>query len=71
MKKYYKYIEIIKEFAQNQDMQIIFQTGKKNYAEILEKLKLIYPACGWHNRIYDMLDVAYLEILIVIYFGIP
>ncbi len=37
-------VEIIKEFAQNQDMQIIFQTGKKNYAEILEKLKLIYPA---------------------------
>ena len=37
-------IEILKEFAQDRDLQIIFQTGKKNYEEITEKLKLIYPA---------------------------
>jgi UDP-N-acetylglucosamine--N-acetylmuramyl-(pentapeptide) pyrophosphoryl-undecaprenol N-acetylglucosamine transferase len=37
-------VEIIKEFAQDRNMQVIFQTGKKNYDEILEKLKLVYPA---------------------------
>jgi len=37
-------VEVIKEFAQDRDLQIIFQTGKKNYEEIVEKLKLIYPA---------------------------
>ena len=37
-------VELLKEFAQDKDVQIIFQTGKKNYEEIIEKLKLIYPA---------------------------
>ena len=37
-------VEIIKEFIQQYNIQVIFQTGKKNYGEIIEKLKLIYPA---------------------------
>ena len=37
-------VEILKEFAQDKKMQIFFQTGKKNYDEVLEKLNLIYPA---------------------------
>ena len=37
-------VEVLKEFAQDKNMQIIFQTGKKNYEEIIEKLKLVYPA---------------------------
>jgi UDP-N-acetylglucosamine--N-acetylmuramyl-(pentapeptide) pyrophosphoryl-undecaprenol N-acetylglucosamine transferase len=37
-------VEIIKEFAQDRGIQVIFQTGKKNYEQILEKLKLVYPA---------------------------
>ena len=37
-------VEIIKEFVQDVGAQIIFQTGKKNYDEIVEQLKLIYPA---------------------------
>lgn len=37
-------VEILKEFAQDKKIQIIFQTGKKNYDEVLEKLNLIYPA---------------------------
>ena len=37
-------VELLKEFVQDKNLQIIFQTGKKNYDEILEKLKLIYPA---------------------------
>ena len=36
--------ELLKEFIQGNDLQIIFQTGKKNYNEIIEKLKLIFPA---------------------------
>ena len=37
-------VEILKEFVQEENIQIIFQTGKKNYEEIIEKLKLIYPS---------------------------
>lgn len=37
-------VEVIKEFAQDRNIQVIFQTGKKNYGDVLEKLKLIYPA---------------------------
>lgn len=36
-------VELLKEFAQDKGLQIIFQTGKKNYEEIIEKLKLVYP----------------------------
>ena len=44
-------VEIIKEFVQNNGMQIIFQTGKKNYDEIVEKLSLIYPAWEKDNNL--------------------
>lgn len=37
-------VEVLKEFVQDVGMQVIFQTGKKNYDEIVEKLKLVYPA---------------------------
>lgn len=37
-------VEILKEFIQDSGMQIIFQTGKKNYDKVVEKLNLIYPA---------------------------
>lgn len=37
-------VEVLKEFVQDEGLQVIFQTGKKNYNEIVEKLKLIYPA---------------------------
>ena len=36
--------EVLKEFVQEEGLQVIFQTGKKNYDEVVEKLKLIYPA---------------------------
>ncbi len=35
--------EIIKELIQDKGLQVIFQTGKKNYDSIIEKLKLVYP----------------------------
>ena len=41
-------VEVLKEFVQDAGMQVIFQTGKKNYDEIIEKLKLIYP--GWEQE---------------------
>lgn len=39
--------EVLKEFVQEEGLQVIFQTGKKNYDEVVEKLKLIYP--GWEQ----------------------
>lgn len=36
-------IELVKELSQDRDLQIIFQTGKKNYDEVIEKLKMYYP----------------------------
>ena len=37
-------VELLKEFSQELGIQVIFQTGKKNYDEIIEHLKQIYPA---------------------------
>ena len=37
-------VELIREFSQELGLQIIFQTGKKNYGEITEHLSQIYPA---------------------------
>lgn len=36
-------VEILKKLSQEYDLQIIFQTGKKNYAGTHSKLKEIYP----------------------------
>ena len=36
-------VDLLREFSQDRNIQIIFQTGKKNYNEIIEKLKLVYP----------------------------
>ncbi len=41
-------VELIKEFVQENNIQVIFQTGKRNYDEIIEKLKLFYP--NWENE---------------------
>ncbi len=37
-------IELIKELSQEKDLQIIFQTGKKNYEEVIAHLRQLYPA---------------------------
>jgi len=37
-------IELIKELSQEKDLQIIFQTGKKNYEEVIARLRQLYPA---------------------------
>lgn len=36
-------IELIKEFSQELNLQVIFQTGKKNYDDVVERLQKIYP----------------------------
>lgn len=36
-------IELIKEFSQELNLQVIFQTGKKNYDSVLERIQKIYP----------------------------
>ncbi|MCQ2739179.1 MAG: undecaprenyldiphospho-muramoylpentapeptide beta-N-acetylglucosaminyltransferase [bacterium] len=40
--------EIIKELVQDYNIQVIFQTGRKNYDEITEKLKYVFP--GWEHE---------------------
>src|SRR5574344_2259544 len=36
-------VEILKYFSKKYDLQIIFQTGKKKFAEVIERLKVVYP----------------------------
>ena len=36
-------VELLKEFSQELNLQVVFQTGKKNYNNIIEHLKQIYP----------------------------
>lgn len=36
-------LELIKEFSQELKLQIIFQTGKKNYDYVIENIQKIYP----------------------------
>ena len=37
-------IELIKELSQEMNLQVIFQTGKKNYADVTDRIQKIYPA---------------------------
>ena len=37
-------LELLKEFSQELNMQVIFQTGKKNYDMVIESVKQYYPA---------------------------
>ena len=37
-------IELIKELSQELKLQVIFQTGKKNYDDVVERIQKIYPA---------------------------
>ena len=36
-------VEILKKFSEGKDLQIIFQTGKKNFERVIEQLIKIYP----------------------------
>lgn len=36
-------VELLKEFSQELNLQVIFQTGRKNYDEVTEYLRQIYP----------------------------
>ena len=36
-------VEVLKTFSKDYDLQIIFQTGKRNYDRVLEQLIRIYP----------------------------
>ena len=36
-------VELLKEFSQELGLQVIFQTGKKNYEEVKERLSEFYP----------------------------
>lgn len=44
-------IELLKEFSQELNLQVIFQTGKKNYEDVLERLGQIYPTYEQNNNL--------------------
>lgn len=44
-------VELLKEFSQELNLQVIFQTGKKNYDEVTEHLRQIYPAFEQDNNL--------------------
>ena len=37
-------IELLKELSRELNLQVIFQTGKKNYEDVIERVQKIYPA---------------------------
>ena len=37
-------LELLKEFSQELNMQVIFQTGKKNYDMVIESIRQYFPA---------------------------
>ena len=37
-------IELIKELSQELNLQVIFQTGKKNFSDVIDRVQKIYPA---------------------------
>ena len=41
-------VEILKELVQTYNLQIIFQTGRKNYDDIISKINLMFP--GWEQE---------------------
>lgn len=44
-------VDLIKEFSQELNLQVIFQTGKKNYDSVIERLYKIYPAYEQDNNL--------------------
>ena len=44
-------IELLKEFSQELNLQVIFQTGKKNYSDVIERVQKIYPAFEQDNNL--------------------
>lgn len=44
-------IQILKKLSRENDLQIIFQTGKKNYKHAVESLKKVYPEFDTDNNI--------------------
>lgn len=44
-------IQLIKEFSQELNLQIIFQTGKKNYDAVIEQLRHFYPTFEQDNNL--------------------
>ena len=56
-------VELLKEFSQELNMQVIFQTGKKNFEEVIERLKQFYP--GWKQD-KNLIIKPYFDNMIVV-----
>lgn len=57
-------VEILKELVQEYDMQVIFQTGAKNYNETVEKLRFVYP--GWEQEKRILLQPYFSDMISVL-----
>lgn len=47
----YATVEILKTLSKDYDLQIIFQTGKKNYENTIERLKEVYPSYEYDRNL--------------------
>lgn len=57
-------VELVKELVQDYGLQIIFQTGEKNYKQITNKLDMIYPA--WKQESSIILKPYFMDMISVL-----
>lgn len=57
-------VELLKELVQDYNLQIIFQTGEKNYEQISQKLDMIYPA--WKQEAGVILQPYFMNMVAVL-----
>ena len=56
-------VEILKQLSCDYNLQVIFQTGKKNYDEVVEQLKSIYPE---YNSDKNLIVRPYFEDMVTV-----
>lgn len=56
-------VEILQDLSKKYDMQIIFQTGKRNFEEVSNKLKEIYPE---YNQDKNLIVKPYFEDMVTV-----
>lgn len=57
------FVEIIKELSVVNNIQIIFQTGKKNYQDVMDRLEKIYPN---HHRDKNVIIRPYFDDMVTV-----
>ena len=57
------FVEIIKELSKVNNIQIVFQTGKKNYQDVMDRLEKIYPH---HHRDKNIIVRPYFDDMVTV-----